>query len=140
MCLNVCCGFLSLYIGCVAIGISGMIFSIVLFALALFHLVLQTKIKLALVIFAMATSLVHGLSMALLLIGVMLDVCWTIFLSFVIGIFSTVLLIASLAVLFLETANPVHLVLGVILVLVQIYFLWIIISTWWCCRSCRNDC
>lgn len=72
MCLNVCCGFLSLYIGCVAIGISGMIFSIVLFALALFHLVLQTKIKLALVIFAMATSLVHGLSMALLLIGVML--------------------------------------------------------------------
>lgn len=72
MCLNVCCGFLSLYIGCVAIGISGMIFSVVLFAVGIFHLVLQTKIKAALVIFSLATSLVHGLSMTLLLIGIML--------------------------------------------------------------------
>ncbi|KAH8331683.1 hypothetical protein KR074_009743 [Drosophila pseudoananassae] len=140
MCLHVCCGFLSLYIGCVAIGISGMIFSIVLFALALFHLVIQTKIRMDLVVLSMATALVHGLSMALLLIGTMLDVCWTIFLSFVVGIFSTVLIIGSLASLFLETENPVHLVAGVILSLIQIYFMWIIISTWWCCRSCRNDC
>ncbi|XP_017092465.1 uncharacterized protein [Drosophila bipectinata] len=140
MCLHVCCGFLSLYIGCVAIGISGMIFSIVLFAIALFHLVLQTKIRLALVVLSMATALVHGLSMALLLIGTMLDVCWTIFLSFVVGIFSTALIIGSLAALFFETENPVHLVGGVILALIQIYFMWIIISTWWCCRSCRNDC
>ncbi|KAH8401195.1 hypothetical protein KR009_003566 [Drosophila setifemur] len=139
MCLHVFCGFLSLYVGCVFIGIFGIILSIVVFSMALFELISGNP-HTFFAILAMAFALFHAISMALLLLSTMMDICWALLLSFCLGVISTVIFFGCAVMFYVMTKEELHFAIGLILGIIQMYFLWIILSTWWCCRSTRDNC
>ncbi|KAH8277583.1 hypothetical protein KR018_001680 [Drosophila ironensis] len=140
MCLQVCCGVLSLYVGSVAIGMVGIILSIVVFSLALFELISNKDCDGMIVFFAMATAIVYALSMTLLLFSIIQDVCSTLVFSFIAGILAFFLMAVLLWCIFMATQNPGHLVAGAFALLAQLYFLWVTISTWHCCQSDTGNC
>ncbi|XP_017053851.1 uncharacterized protein LOC108096617 isoform X2 [Drosophila ficusphila] len=139
MCLHLFCGFLSLYIGCIFIGLTGMLIAILTFAISLFQLIDGYK-NIIIVIFAMVFAFVYALSKMFLLFGTMWDLCWALLMSFLVGILGLGLLITVVLFLYIETESVLFILGGVILCIIELYYEWIIISTWWCCRSCTHDC
>ncbi|KRJ99987.1 uncharacterized protein LOC6531066 isoform X2 [Drosophila yakuba] len=71
MCLRLCCGYLSLYMGCIFIGFTGMLVAIMVFSVGLFELVKGNE-ELLLVILAMVFGIVNALAKILLLFGTMI--------------------------------------------------------------------
>ncbi|XP_039480661.1 uncharacterized protein LOC120444785 isoform X1 [Drosophila santomea] len=139
MCLRLCCGYLSLYMGCIFIGFTGMLVAIMVFSVGLFELVKGNE-ELLLVILAMVFGIVNALAKILLLFGTMWDMCWAMLLSFLIGIVSLAVLVAFIVFFYLLLLEPLHLLLGCLISIIEMYNEWVIISTWWCCRSCTHDC
>ncbi|XP_016958313.1 uncharacterized protein LOC108030122 isoform X2 [Drosophila biarmipes] len=139
MCLRVFCGYLSLYIGCIFIGFTGMILAVVIFSVGLFELITGNS-NVLLMVLAMVFALIYALAKVFLLFGTMWDMCWAILLSFVIGLVGVALLAALVVLFYFHLPAPLHLLLGVVLCIIELYYEWIIISTWWCCRSCTHDC
>ncbi|KAH8254347.1 hypothetical protein KR032_009651 [Drosophila birchii] len=159
MCLKGFCGYFSLYIGCVIIGVAGVIAGVMVFSITLFELLKDSE-HLLVQILALVFALVYCLGRIFLLFGTMWDRCWAIILAFIIGIISFLLLIATVFFFCTLMVVPVYWLIGSILIirrssvhayrdiyiymviypLVEVYYLWLIISTWWCCRACTRDC
>ncbi|XP_017116521.1 uncharacterized protein LOC108138683 [Drosophila elegans] len=139
MCLHLFCGFASLYIGCIFIGLTGMLLAVTIFSVGLFELVMGNT-NLLLVILAMVFGLIFALAKLFVLFGTLWDICWAMLISFFIGLVAVSLLIGLVVMFYLSVQNSLHLLLGAILCIIELYYEWIIISTWWCCRSCTHDC
>ncbi|EDV55101.2 uncharacterized protein LOC6547014 [Drosophila erecta] len=139
MCLRLFVGYFSLYMGCIVIGFTGLLLAIMVFSVGLFELVKGNE-QILLVILAMVFGVISTLGNILLLLGTMWDMCCAMLLSFSIGIVSLVLLVAFMARLYILFWDPLHLLLGCLLSIIEMYYEWVIISTWWCCRSCTHDC
>ncbi|XP_016984900.1 uncharacterized protein LOC108048635 isoform X1 [Drosophila rhopaloa] len=139
MCLRLFFGFTSLYLGCIFIGLSGIVFAVVIFSVGLFELIMGNP-ELLLVILAMVFGFVYAVAKLFLLFGTMWDMCWALLLSFLIGLVSLALLVGLVVLFYLVHMNTLHLLLGATMCLIELYYEWIIISTWWCCRSCMHDC
>ncbi|KAH8285555.1 hypothetical protein KR054_010876 [Drosophila jambulina] len=140
MCLKGFCGYFSLYIGCVFIGVAGVIEAVMIFSVGLFELVKDEEHYLLLKVVAMVFALVFGLGRVCLLFGTMWDRCWAILLAFMIGIVSFFLLAATMYLFNDMMKEAVWWLVASILILIELYNLWLILSTWWCCRSCTQDC
>ncbi|EDW48482.1 uncharacterized protein LOC6609815 [Drosophila sechellia] len=139
MCLRLFCGYLSLYIGCIFIGFTGMLLALMVFSVGLFEMI-KGNPETLLVVMAMVFGIVQALAKILLLLGTMWDMCWAMLLSFFIGIAALGLLIALVVLFYILLWDPLHLLLGAFLSILEMYYEWVIISTWWCCRSCTHDC
>jgi len=70
MCLRVFCGYLSLYIGCIFIGFTGMILAVVIFSVGLFELITGNS-NVLLMVLAMVFALIYALAKVFLLFGTM---------------------------------------------------------------------
>ncbi|KAH8237426.1 hypothetical protein KR038_011706 [Drosophila bunnanda] len=140
MCLKGFCGYFSLYIGCVIIGVVGVIEAVMVFSVGLFELVRNQENYFFIKVLAMVFALVFFLGRVCLLFGTMWDRCWAILLSFIIGLISFGLLIATVFFICDVIENPLYWLFGALIILLEVYNLWVIISTWWCCRSCTQDC
>ncbi|XP_017078420.1 uncharacterized protein LOC108112708 isoform X1 [Drosophila eugracilis] len=139
MCLRLFCGYWSLYIGCILIGLVGMLLSVMVFSVSLFELVMGSK-QIFLIILAMVFAFINALANIFLIFGTMWDMCWAMLVSFIIGVFALMLFGGVVIMSYLHFLNALYLLFGVILCIIHLYNEWIIISTWWCCRSCTDDC
>ncbi|KAH8304399.1 uncharacterized protein [Drosophila kikkawai] len=140
MCLKGFCGYFSLYLGCVFIGVTGVIVAVLVFSVALFELIKDQEQGFYVKIIAMVFALVFGVGRVCLLFGTTWDRCWAIMFAFIIGLVSFALLIATMVFLCMSRKEPVYYLIGSILAILEVYNLWLILSTWWCCRSCTQDC
>ncbi|XP_016984901.1 uncharacterized protein LOC108048635 isoform X2 [Drosophila rhopaloa] len=76
MCLRLFFGFTSLYLGCIFIGLSGIVFAVVIFSVGLFELIMGNP-ELLLVILAMVFGFVYAVAKLFLLFGTMWSNCTT---------------------------------------------------------------
>ncbi|XP_070068305.1 uncharacterized protein [Drosophila takahashii] len=70
MCLRVFCGYVSLYIGCIFIGFTGMILAVIIFSVGLFELITGNS-NILLMTLAMVFALIYALAKVFLLFGTM---------------------------------------------------------------------
>ncbi|KMY94884.1 uncharacterized protein LOC6735137 isoform X2 [Drosophila simulans] len=70
MCLRLFCGYLSLYIGCIFIGFTGMLLALMVFSVGLFEMI-KGNPETMLVVMAMVFGIVQALAKILLLLGTM---------------------------------------------------------------------
>jgi len=70
MCLRLFCGYLSLYIGCIFIGFTGMLLALMVFSVGLFEMI-KGNPETVLVVMAMVFGIVQALAKILLLLGTM---------------------------------------------------------------------
>ncbi|XP_017078421.1 uncharacterized protein LOC108112708 isoform X2 [Drosophila eugracilis] len=71
MCLRLFCGYWSLYIGCILIGLVGMLLSVMVFSVSLFELVMGSK-QIFLIILAMVFAFINALANIFLIFGTMI--------------------------------------------------------------------
>ncbi|XP_017959497.1 uncharacterized protein LOC108653498 [Drosophila navojoa] len=126
-----CC--ISLYSGCISIGVSGVIFAIIGLVIAIARLV---HLVLVWAILAIIFLFVYLIAKILLLLGVAFHNCFFVLLSFYIVCVSLILaLVLCIWIMAVDGAILLG-IIGFFFILVEIYFAWIVISYWNLCENC----
>ncbi|XP_022228916.2 uncharacterized protein LOC111078515 [Drosophila obscura] len=123
---------LSLYFGCLIIGVTGLIIGVVALTIAMCKLFLQSKQETVWTI-AAVFALLYLAAKVLLLLGTMWHLCWSLLVSFAVSVVCVFLLLAILIVGFAGSTNRVQLMLWIVMIILETYYLWVIISHWHNC-------
>ncbi|XP_034653075.1 uncharacterized protein LOC117891638 [Drosophila subobscura] len=125
---------LSLYFGCLIIGVTGLIIGVVALTIGMCKLFVQSKEE-AVWMIAVVFALLYLGAKVMLLMGTLWHQCWCLLVSFAVSVVCVFLLLAILIVGFAGTTNRVQLMLWIIMILLETYYLWVIISHWHNCFS-----
>ncbi|XP_015039957.2 uncharacterized protein LOC113565176 [Drosophila persimilis] len=121
---------LSLYFGCLIIGVTGLIIGVASLTLAVCKLILHAKQE-EVWMMALIFSLLYLGAKMFLLMGTMWNLAWCLIMSFIASAVCVCLILAILIVGFASSANRVQLMVWITMILLETYYLLVIISHWY---------